>query len=86
MNHTELSIEPPQIYNSLLEANKAMLGNIMIDLEGMDYRVKRMEEDGAIRLYKDDGICKNIGEIIHMSAWIDLEDFSSLYEIKEMEV
>ena len=83
IDHAELSIEPPQIYNSILEARKAMLGNIMLDLEEEDYQVERME-DGAIRFRKSYGLCENIGEAITKSAWVDLEEFSCTYEIREI--
>lgn len=82
-DHTELSIEPPQVYDNLLEARKAMLGNIMLDLEKEDYRVESME-DGSIRFHKSYGLCENIGEAITKSAWVDLEEFSSTYEIREI--
>lgn len=85
MNHTELSIEPPQIYNSLLEARKAMLGNIMLDLEEEgNYCVESMD-DGSIRFTKGpEKLYSHIGEAITKSAWVDLEEFSSTYEIREI--
>lgn len=84
-DHMELSIEPPQIYDNLLEARKAMLGNIMLDLEEEDYCVESME-DGSIRFTRGPEKTYHIGEAITRTAWVDLEDFSSMYQIREIEV
>lgn len=83
-DRVELNVEPPQIYNNLLEAREAMLGSVMLDLEEMDYCVEK-KSDGVIMFNKISGNC-NLGEATTRSAWIDMEDFSAAYEIKEVEI
>lgn len=83
-DRVELNVQPPQIYNNLLEAREAMLGSIMLDLEEMDYRVEN-ESNGTIMFKRISGNC-NLGGATTRSAWIDMEDFSAAYEIKEVEI
>ena len=80
----ELNVQPPQIYNNLLEAREAMLGSIMLDLEEMDYRVEK--NSGVTMTFNRISDNCNLGGATARSAWIDMEDFSAAYEIREVEI
>lgn len=83
----ELEMEKPQVFSTLLEAREAMIGNVILDLEDLDFYAAN-QQNGTKILYKDSDCAIEIGSIGRLSSyvWLSEDNFYSTYEIITMEV
>lgn len=84
IERVDLNIEEPKICNNFLEARQFMAGQIMLDLEDVDFYVTC--DDDIKRFYKDDSYSECIGEMTDTNGQVYLDNYESVYEIKKVEL
>lgn len=81
----ELNVGEPKICNNFLEARQFMAGQIMLDLEDVDFYVTC--DDDIKEFYKDDSCSECIGEMTDTNGHVYLDDdYESVYQIKKVEL
>ena len=84
LERVELNVGDPKICDNFLEARLFMAGQIMLDLEDVDFYATC---DGNIKkFYKDDSCFECIGEMTDTDGYVHLDDYESIYQIKKVEL
>lgn len=84
IERAELNVGEPKICNNFLEARLFMAGQIMLDLEDVDFYATC---DGDIKkFYRDDSCFECIGEMTDTNGHVCLNGYETVYQIEEVEL